>query len=116
MKLLGPTTRQLDMRTVRPKPKVGDAFYSSKEWLALVARLKVERFGSIAAARCEDQTCEVPGGRGGKVYGDHVVERRDDPSRELDPGNVLFRCPVCHGRKTIEARAARYGVSKRGEK
>jgi hypothetical protein len=95
MKLLGPRVRTLDMRTVKPKPKFGDAFYSSKIWLALVARLKVERFGSIDAARCEDPGCAVPGGRGGKVYGDHVVERRDDPSREIEPSNVLFRCPVC---------------------
>jgi HNH endonuclease len=76
-----------------------------------VARLKVERFGSIAAARCEDPAYAVPGGRGGKVYGDHVIELKDDPSLALVGSNILFRCPVCHGRKTIETRVARYGLN-----
>jgi 5-methylcytosine-specific restriction enzyme A len=81
-------------------PVEAPAFYSSSEWVALVERLKVERFGSVEATRCEDLCCDTPGGRSGLVNGAHVVQLTDDPSLALEPHNVLFRCPQCHGRKT----------------
>jgi hypothetical protein len=105
MRILSTGPKPLDMRTIKPKPKVGDTFYSSREWLELLVRLKIERFGSVDAARCEDPACEVPGRRSGRVYGDHVIELRDDPRLALDRCNVLFRCPGCHTRKTVAARA-----------
>jgi cytochrome c553 len=56
-----------------------------------------------AGARIRE--CKAPHAPGPR-YLDHVKERKDGGA-DFDPGNVLFRCATCHGRKTEEARQAR---------
>jgi len=81
---------------VRAAPKVAESFYQSREWRALVARVKLER-----GAFC--QRC----GSGGRLIADHVVERKDGGA-ELDPGNIELLCAAkCHPAKTARARAER---------
>ncbi len=80
--------------------KVGDPFYASKPWRALMAELFRER-----GYRCEDPTCKG-GAPSRKIYGDHIVELRDGGA-PLDKRNVLLRCASCHGRKTAAERAKR---------
>src|SRR3546814_15793831 len=65
---------------VKPPAKIADPFYLSREWRALVARIKRER-----GAWCE--RC----GSGDRVIGDHIVERRAGGA-DLDPGNVTLLC------------------------
>lgn len=85
---------------VKPMPKVAERFYTSKEWRGLMARLKRQR-----GAWCE--RCGA-GGKGVRIIGDHVVERKDGGA-ELDPANVMLLCLPCHNRKTAEAKARRAG-------
>lgn len=80
---------------LRAGPKVAESFYTSTAWRALVADLK-----RLRGAWCED--C----GAGGRLIGDHVVERKDGGS-DLDPMNVRLRCPRCHAIKTAAAKAKR---------
>jgi len=85
--------------SVRPRvtamPKKAERFYQSPEWRALVRRLKQER-----GAFC--QKC----GAGGRLIGDHIVERKDGGA-DLDPANVMLMCWPCHNRKTARERAKR---------
>lgn len=76
-------------------PKKAERFYLSPEWKALVKRIKAKR-----GAFC--QRC----GAGGRVIGDHIVERRDGGA-ELDEGNIELLCLPCHNRKTARAKAER---------
>ena len=80
---------------LRAGPKVAEGFYSSPQWRALVADLK-----RLRGPWCQD--C----GAGGRLYGDHIVERKDGGS-DLDPMNVRLRCARCHGIKTAAERARR---------
>ncbi|WP_137387979.1 HNH endonuclease [Rhodoligotrophos defluvii] len=80
---------------LHPPPKVADRFYLSREWRALVARLKRER----------GNWCEQCGSSH-RIIGDHIVERRDGGA-DLDPANVMLLCFTCHQRKTALARARR---------
>lgn len=80
---------------VAPAPKVADRFYSSPEWRALLAEIKLER----------GRYCERCGSKH-RVIGDHRVELKDGGA-PLDPSNVELMCQACHNRKTAEARARR---------
>lgn len=117
------------MRLKAMKPKVApmrgkvevtkraEAFYLSKDWRGLVARL-IARRGRVCEG-CgksrEDDGSPV------RLIGDHIVERRDGGA-DLDPANVQLLCSAaggdgrphadgarggCHSRKTALARAAR---------
>jgi 5-methylcytosine-specific restriction enzyme A len=103
IKMMAPQLKILDTRSAKPveAEKVGDRFYWSREWRDLLASI-IARRGRV----CEDPQCRTPNG-GTKIYGDHIVERKDDPSRELDESNILLRCPSCHGKKTAIERAKR---------
>lgn len=94
------------VKVALPK-KVAAQFYTSPAWRAFVRQLKVARFGSVAAARCEDADCRERGRSGVRVVGDHCVELKDGGA-PLDPRNVLFRCFSCHTRVTAARRALRY--------
>jgi 5-methylcytosine-specific restriction endonuclease McrA len=83
---------------VKARPKVVERFYNSPEWRKLVASIKRER--GNWCQRCGS------GGRGVRVIGDHIVERRDGGA-ELDPVNIELLCAACHNRKTAKAKAAR---------
>ena len=88
---------------VRPAPKVADPFYSA-EWRALVEAIIATR-----GRRCEDPTHDAALPRDGiRIFGDHIRELRDGGA-PLDPANVMLRCGACHARKTVTARAQRYG-------
>lgn len=87
---LGPAAPRL-----KAAPKVAEGFYQSAEWRSLVADLKV-----IRGPWCEK--C----GAGGRIIGDHKVERKDGGA-DLDPDNVELLCMRCHNRKTAAARAKR---------
>jgi 5-methylcytosine-specific restriction protein A len=78
-----------------PPPKVAEGFYQSKEWRALVARIKRER--GPWCQRC---------GSGNRVIADHIVERKDGGA-ELDPNNIELLCAAHHNEKTAKARARR---------
>lgn len=80
---------------VRVLPKQAERFYTSAPWRALVASIKRER-----GAFC--QRC----GAGGRIIGDHVIERKDGGA-DLDAANVELLCTPCHARKTARARAQR---------
>lgn len=76
-------------------PKVTDRELRSGAWAALVADIKRER-----GAYC--QRC----GGGGRLYADHIHERRDGGAL-LDRGNVQLLCASCHGLKTAAVRRDR---------
>jgi 5-methylcytosine-specific restriction protein A len=80
---------------LRPAPKTADPFYQSKEWRALVGRLKRQR-----GAWC--QRC----GSTDRVIADHIVERKDGGA-ELDPGNIELLCAAHHNKKTAQAKTRR---------
>lgn len=96
MRMMQPSLRGRDPRSVKPPPKTGEPFYSSAEWIAL---RDLER----AAAK---GICRRPGcGKRGFIV-DHIVEIRDGGAK-LDRNNVELLCSSHHGVKTAEARAKR---------
>ena len=80
---------------VRMMPKQAESFYTSGPWRGLIASIKAER----------GNWCQRCGG-GGRIIGDHIVERKDGGA-DLDRSNVELLCMKCHGAKTARARAAR---------
>ena len=96
LKTISTTIRAIDARSVKPRPKMADAFYLSPEWRALMATIIKKR-----GRRCEE--CGRPGTR---IYGDHIIEIKDGGSL-LDERNVKCLCGSCHTKKTVSARAAR---------
>lgn len=106
MRMLTGRVATIDVRRAKPPPKKADPFYLSREWRALVGSLIADRFGSRAAAHCEDPACAVAHLRGIRLIADHVHERTDGGA-SLDPANILFRCYPCHARKTAAAAASR---------
>lgn len=82
-------------RRIMPLPKRAERFYQSAEWRALVKAIKRER-----GAFCE--RC----GAGGRIIGDHIVERKDGGA-ELDRTNIMLMCWPCHNAKTARERAKR---------
>jgi len=99
--MLKPMVATLDTSIARPLPKQTDPHYGTpehKRWAADV----IKRDGGV----CRDP--EHRGPRDGlRVVADHVIERKDDPARQLDVSNGLTRCWACHTRKTARARAER---------
>lgn len=76
-------------------PKTAEGFYQSAAW-----RLLIEDLKQIRGRWC--QQC----GSGGRLIGDHIVERKDGGA-DLDPANVKLLCAACHNRKTAAERARR---------
>jgi 5-methylcytosine-specific restriction protein A len=103
LRTLGEKLRPSRAIKLRPAPKQVDSFYLSPEWRALMAAIK-----AVRGNRCEDPEHRPEHPRSGvRIYGDHVIERKDGGA-PLDARNVLLRCPPCHQRKTAVARAQRY--------
>jgi hypothetical protein len=82
-------------------PKEVDPFYASREWRALVDKIKRER-GDV----CEDPHCKGPHSRGQRIYADHIVEIKDGGAK-LKATGILLRCARSHSLKTARERAAR---------
>lgn len=80
--------------------KETDPFYGTSAWRNLVNSLI-----ALRGARCEDPKCRNPT-HPGRLIGDHIKELKDGGA-ELDPNNVMLRCPSCHTIKTIAARKQR---------
>jgi hypothetical protein len=93
-------------RLSAPKPRVGappkeaERFYSSKGWLALKARRRLD--GDYFAAL---RRRKHPGER---LILDHVRERKDGGA-DLDPANTEWLTDSEHAAKTAKARAKRAG-------
>ena len=102
--MLRPRVAALDMAIAPPPPKQTESHYGTPEHKAWAAEV-IRR----ANGRCQDPAHQ---GRHGRLVADHIVERRDDPSRQLDPSNGMARCWACHTRKTNAERANR----QRGER
>lgn len=106
---LRPSTR-FKMRL--PQKQV-DPFYTSPEWRALVDDIKQERWPQLLATRghcCEDPDCTARHTSGGRIFFDHLLERRDRPDLALVKANILGRCGASHSKKTAAARAKRLQV------
>ena len=84
-------------------PKKAAPFYLSVEWKTLFASIKKVR-GNMC--HDPDHPSDVPRA-GGRVFGDHVVELKDGGA-PLDARNIMLRCHLCHQRKTVRERIARY--------
>lgn len=83
----------------RSREKRVDDFYVSAPWRRLRA-LHLQ-----ANPLCDE--CERHGLTEPAYVVDHIVERSDDPSRELDPDNLRSLCASCHNRKTANERVRR---------
>lgn len=104
----GAKLRPSSAHKLRPAAKRADqelVTRAHREWAHEVKR--------IAGFRCEDcgaEGREIAGASSVALYADHIKERKDGGAR-YDPANGRCRCGPCHGRKTAEERAKRYGVT-----
>lgn len=97
MRMHKPRITSYSSPRLAPPGKVSNPLYGSPAWRQLRAAV-VEAAGGV---------CQGCGARGVRLYGDHVVELRDDPGRALEPSNVAALCAKCHGKKTAQQRADR---------
>lgn len=106
LRMAGPTLRAIDMRTVKPAPKVADAELHTRDHRAWRDQVLAN-----ASYRCEaiehGKRCDKHAPRD-RLFADHIIERRDggDP---LDPRNGQCLCGKHHTLKTIRARQRRLG-------
>jgi 5-methylcytosine-specific restriction enzyme A len=84
--------------TLKVPPKQVEAFYQSSDWRSFIDQVKNER-----GWKCE--ACGAKG-RGIRLIGDHIVERKDGGA-DFDRRNVQLLCLPCHNTKTARARTAR---------
>lgn len=96
MKMLQPSLRTMDTRSVKPPPKKGDAIYDDPEWRRLRDQVRRE-----AGGRCQREGCPARG-----RYVDHIIEIKDG-GPPLDRSNLELLCPSHHQIKTAAARAER---------
>jgi 5-methylcytosine-specific restriction endonuclease McrA len=96
LKTLGPRLKPIDTRTVRPPPKVVESFYSSAEWKATAAAIR----------KRDGYKCVKCGERLGRLYVDHIIERKDG-GPDFDHDNLETLCAPCHGKKGAGERVRR---------
>lgn len=92
-------------KVVIPEKKA-DPFYLSPEWRTLMDAIIAERFGDRANTRCERAECKLPHRRGIRIFGHHVIERKDGGAL-FDRRNILCICGSCHTIVTAYARGER---------
>jgi 5-methylcytosine-specific restriction enzyme A len=104
MRILGPTIRTLDTRTVRRPQKQKEPIYDTPRFRAWRAHV-VARAGGRCEAEDNGLRCSraVPEHR---MYADHIVELRDGGA-PFDVGNGQCLCAQHHERKTHKARQLR---------
>lgn len=100
--MVKPRVATLDTRSAKPPPKEVDPFYLTPEHQAWRAEVIARAHGY-----CQDTQCKTPNRKPSRLFADHVIERRDDPSKHLDPNNGRAVCGSCHSRKTARERAKR---------
>lgn len=109
MRMLKPTLRCIDTRTVKPLPKVADSIYHTPEYAvwraAVIARAK---------GQCEDPTCKATHRPGQRLFADHIKELRDGGA-PFDLANGMARCGSSHTLKTMAERARRMAARPEGE-
>lgn len=75
-------------------------FYQSKQWIALMAQLRLERVNADGLLLCEH--CGKPITRAYDCIGHHVIELTDrnvnDASIALNPDNIMLVHHRCHNR------------------
>jgi hypothetical protein len=105
-KQIGPSVRQLDMRTALPAAKKADAELLTPEhraWREVV----LQRAGFRCQAVEDGRRCAVS--YPSRLFADHIVERKDGGAPvDLDNGQCL--CGRHHTIKTTAARAERMKV------
>ena len=95
-----PTT---DTRSVKPPPKVKDAYYYTPEHKAW-SKAVIARSGGM----CQDPEHDQRRPREGiRLFADHIEELRDSMERSTDLTNGWALCGACHTRRTLQRRAAR---------
>lgn len=108
VRMMKPRLQAMDHRTCPPRPRtyanrVAEdpilAFYNSTEWRNLRAAIIRER----------GPTCQKCGTHADRPYCDHIEEIRDGGER-LNPVGIEVLCASCHGLKTAQARARRFGL------
>src|SRR5262245_52320940 len=97
MQQLPSRIRIIDTRTAKPPEKRAESFYTSAQWRSFIEGLKHKR-----GAKCED--C---GRTNTRIFGDHIIERRDGGA-DFAESNVRLLCGSCHTLKTNRTRTARY--------
>ena len=79
---------------------IGENFYQSKDWINLMARLRLERVNADGDLICEH--CGKPITRSYDCIGHHVIELNDrnvlDASISLNPDNIMLVHHRCHNR------------------
>lgn len=102
----GSHIRPLNTARLQAYPKRAMPIYQSPEWRELMREITAER-GRV----CQDpQHDPLAPRKSGVIYGDHIVELIDGGA-PLDKSNILLRCAPCHGRKTVEQRKIRAGIT-----
>jgi 5-methylcytosine-specific restriction enzyme A len=111
IKMLGPLVPRTDGRTIRVEPKRADPIYHSEEhkrWR--------EQVLDNAGFRCQwienGSRCTKAAPRH-RLFADHIKELRDGGT-PFDPGNGQCLCGAHHTRKTVQARANRWGADRGG--
>jgi 5-methylcytosine-specific restriction protein A len=90
---------RLRYRSTNQAKRVHDQFYKTPAWRHLS---DWHRKQHPLCFRCLEKNLYVTAN-----VTDHIIERVDDRSRELDPENLMSLCHACHGIKTAEAAAHR---------
>jgi hypothetical protein len=107
LKAFGFKLKPIDTRRLKLPDKVVDGYYNSPEhkaWrLAVMTRAGWRCEKIIDGRRCERRS---PAHR---MFADHIVERRDDPSKSLDVDNGMCLCGSHHTEKT-HAEAVKRGT------
>ncbi|MCK1577832.1 HNH endonuclease [Bradyrhizobium sp. 174] len=103
---LGSRIATLDTRKAKPLPKKADPHYQTAEHEAWAEFVKKR-----AGYRCEHvddgKRCWRSVEKGYRLFADHIVEIKDDPSRALDRDNGRCLCGSHHTIKTLEERKNR---------
>src|SRR4051812_19775008 len=100
-KQIGPSVRQVDMRTARPIAKTADAELLTPEHRAWRNQV-LQRAGQRCEAIDDGRRCPVSSPS--RLFADHIVERKDGGAA-LDVANGQCLCGKHHTLKTAAARA-----------
>lgn len=93
-----PRLKPIDTRRLKPPEKVVESFYGTAEWKATAA----------AVRKRDGYKCVKCGEREGRLYVDHIVERKDGGS-DFDHENLQTLCSSHHTEKT-HAEAVKRGA------